>query len=309
MTIIFKELDRKLHVALGIHEKGKISAESIAFARYAMFGAVYWHHTSRASKAMLHRALWEMVREKYSRRDGMKTLQKEFTDRFISTERLEKVELSMPSAKEPSLSILTQLLPADREVLQWIGDRTNQAGSELVKMLNERQLFKRILVLSEKRKQPLWDVLIKYRKKSNGKEMTNLDSEIQTRIVDSVRKLEESRRRLHSILTPDNTDRIISMHEKGQIITLIDIPVDRPGSKLPLEYLPEAERQDILQQWKLPTSLEDSVIWKELSDKFIESVGKTRLFCHPEVSELIAAAVDRTQLEDIVESSVKYLPK
>ncbi len=307
LTIIFKELERKLHVALGIHEKGRISAESIAFARYAMFGTVYWHHTSRASKSMLHRAIWEMLREKYSKRDGKKILQKEFTDRFIRTERLERVELKMPSSEESSLSILTQLLPADREVLQWISDRTNKAGSELIRMLNERQLYKRILVLSEKRNQPLWDALIKHRKKSNGREMTSLDSEIQKRIVDSVRKLEESRRKLHSILTPDNTDHIISMHEKEQIITIIDIPVDRPGSKLSLEYLPEAERQDILQQWKMPTSLEDSVVWKELSDKLIESVGKIRLFCHPEVAEIVIAAVDRKQLEEIIESSIKYL--
>jgi HD superfamily phosphohydrolase len=52
LTIIFKELEQKLHVTLGIHEKGKIAAESIAFARYCMFGTVYWHHTARAMISM-----------------------------------------------------------------------------------------------------------------------------------------------------------------------------------------------------------------------------------------------------------------
>ncbi len=309
LTIIFKELDRKLHVALGIHEKGKISAESIAFARYAMFGTVYWHHTSRASKSMLHRALWEMAQESYSKRNGIRILQKDFTDRFIKTERLEKIEFGIPTGNKIPLNIFTQLLSSDREVLQWISDKTSSAGSELIQMLNERQLFKRILVLSEKRKGPLWDILIKYRKKSNGREMISLDNEIQKRIVDSVSKLDDSKRRLHSILTSDNTDQVINMHEKGQIITIIDIPTDRPGSKTALEYLPEADRQDVLQQWKLPSSLEDSVVWKELSEKFIESVGKIRLFCHPAVAEIIMAAIERKQLEDMVESSVQYLQK
>ena len=65
----------------------------------------------------------------------------------------------------------------------------------------------------------------------------------------------------------------------------------------------------LLQQWKLPSSLEDSVVWNELSDKFIESVGKIRLFTRPEVAEIIMAATDRKQLEDIIEASVKYLQK
>ncbi|MBA7706416.1 hypothetical protein ES703_115270 [subsurface metagenome] len=258
---------------------------------------------------MLHRVLWEMVKTRYFQKNGIKTLKKEFTDRFIRTERIEKIELKMPSGGPPSLSILTQLLSSDREVLQWINERTSSAGNELTQMLNERQLFKRALVLSEKRKPPLWDILIKYRKKSNGREMISLDGEIQKRIVDSVSTLDETRRKLHSILTTGNTDKVISLHENGQIIVIIDIPVDRPGSKIPLEYLPEAERQDVLQQWKLPSSLEDSVVWKELTDKFIETVGKIRLFCHPEVAEIIMAAIDRKQLEDIIEASVRYLQK
>jgi len=46
---------------LGIHEKGKVPAESVAFARYAMFGQVYWHHAYRSIKAMLHRMMLEML--------------------------------------------------------------------------------------------------------------------------------------------------------------------------------------------------------------------------------------------------------
>jgi len=51
----------KVKAALGIHENGKVAAESVAFARYAMFGAVYWHRTSRAVKAMLSHAVWNML--------------------------------------------------------------------------------------------------------------------------------------------------------------------------------------------------------------------------------------------------------
>jgi len=61
LTVVFKETAPGTFITLGIHEKGKIPAEGVAFARYAMFGTVYWHHTVRAIKSMLHRAVWEAL--------------------------------------------------------------------------------------------------------------------------------------------------------------------------------------------------------------------------------------------------------
>ncbi len=43
--------------SIGVHAKGKVAAEFLTFARYAMFSQVYWHHTVRAQKAMLFRAV------------------------------------------------------------------------------------------------------------------------------------------------------------------------------------------------------------------------------------------------------------
>jgi molybdate/tungstate transport system substrate-binding protein len=64
-----------------------------------------------------------------------------------------------------------------------------------------------------------------------------------------------------------------------------DIPVDRPGSKLPLEYLPEAERQDILQQWKLPPFLFSSLTLK--LDSFFGGRSDVRLgFSDPRFDSL-----------------------
>jgi serine/threonine protein kinase len=61
LTVVFEHDNANLSVSLGIHEKGKIAAEGMAFARYALFGTVYWHHTVRSIKAMLHRAVWEAL--------------------------------------------------------------------------------------------------------------------------------------------------------------------------------------------------------------------------------------------------------
>jgi len=48
-------------VSLAIYDKGRACAESIVFARYLLFSAVYWHHTSRAYKAMTHQVLRLML--------------------------------------------------------------------------------------------------------------------------------------------------------------------------------------------------------------------------------------------------------
>ena len=150
-------------------------------------------------------------------------------------------------------------------------------------------------------------MLLKYRKQSGPKELIALENEIQKRIVDSVMKIDEPTRKQHSILTEDNTAQVVALHEKKEIFITIDIPVGRPGSKIPLEYLPEADRQDVLQQWQLPNALEDSIVWVQLHENFVESVGKVRVFGHPKVSQIIVAALNRKQLEDLVEASVQYL--
>ena len=93
---------------------------------------------------------------------------------------------------------------------------------------------------------------------------------------------------------------------QGEIIITVDIPLSRPGAIVGLQYLTEAERQDVMQQWKLPNSLEDSIIWSNLNDDtFIESVGKIRVFGHQDVAEIIRAAIPRSQLEEVLEASLR----
>src|SRR5260370_35151375 len=43
--------------AIGAHAKGKVAAEFLTLARYAMFCQVYWHHAVRVQKAMLFRGV------------------------------------------------------------------------------------------------------------------------------------------------------------------------------------------------------------------------------------------------------------
>jgi hypothetical protein len=220
------------------------------------------------------------------------------------------MQLSLTQATEMSLSRLTQLLPSDYDLLDWLLKKSasvSLSGAKLLKMINDRYLFKRVLVLSHKRKQQLWDKLIRFREHSTLEEMINLQQQVQTRIVDTVKRIDNPMRRSNSILNIENTDKVIALHEGGDILITIDIPLDRPGSNLNLEYLPEADRQAVMEQWSLPAILEDSIVWSELNNRFLEATAKVRVFGHRDVAEIIRAAIERRQLEDILEASLARL--
>jgi len=306
LTIIFKEQQRKVYVALGIHEKGKVPAETVAFARYAMFGTVYWHHTSRAVKAMLHYAVWEALPPSKSQK-VTKEFQSDFRAFIFGITGIKQDGL-FPTQRT-TLPVTTQLMSSDRKMIEWLVEHTTPAGNELLKMISNRDLYKRILVISKRKSSRLWDALIKFRNKFGWEMIVNLQREIQHRIVDFVRKIDDSKRRTTSALEPIATDRVISLAEKGTILILIDIPSGRPGSAIPLEYLPEADRKEMLEEWREPSMLEDSVIWTQLHDSFLESAGKIRIFCHPDVSNTIRAAILKDELESLVEASIRYIEK
>ncbi len=88
---------------------------------------------------------------------------------------------------------------------------------------------------------------------------------------------------------------------------LIDVPIDRPGSEVGLEYLPESDRRHALEEWTQPVGLEDSKLWSYLHDSFLSAVGKIRVFCRPDARATVEAACTRGELEDILNASIDKL--
>lgn len=322
LTVIFKEQEHKVYIALGIHEKGRIPAETVAFVRYAMFGTVYWHHTSRSMKSMLHRSIWEAL-ESYETRENkvlkieefevskfkppktskskdLKDLKSDFIN-FIFTEKKD-IQLELfKNPPNPSFKF-SQISSSDLRIINWLNDYTTEAGSTLLKMLCNREIYKRILVISQKNFH-LWEELIDFRKNYGWKGVIELQKKFQDLIINEIRQFEPLKRTT-SVLCPDATMKIIELNEKGYILFLIDIPVDRPGSEIKLEYLPESDRREMLEEWKAPSTLEHSIIWKQFEDSFIKSVGKIRVFCYPDIDATVIAAINKEGLESYLEDSL-----
>lgn len=299
LTITFMSAGVRTFAALGIHEKGKFSAEAVAFARYAMYGAVYWHHTFRAIKSMLHRVVWETRLDKYQRGDS--SLEADFQSRFFES------IMAPPLFEEGSLDLLTQILPTDWEILNWFYSKTTPKGKALLKMLNSRSLYKRVCVLSSPN--PLREKLIDFRKThTDCSKYVTLQNRIQEEIIIKIRHLTEYDRSRNSTLTIDNTDKVIKLDNEGTILFLLDIPSEKFGSDSPLMYLPESARQSLLQNWDAPVNLEESKLWKELNDNLLTLIGKVRLFAHPEIANVINAVfTKREELESIIQGALDYV--
>lgn len=301
LTIIFRPEGVRTYAALGIHEKGRVSAEAVAFARYAMFGAVYWHHAFRAIKAMLHRAVWETRLHKYPGPNGEFNLQNEFQARFFES------IVSRPMWEEGPLDSMTQILPSDREILNWFFNNTSDKGKILIQMLNSRQLFKRICVISQTGR-PIWQRLVDFRKNTTDcSKLVALQDRIQEDIVAFISQLTPDDRNKNSTLTVDRTDNVIQKHQAGQVLFLLDIPSGKFSSDAPLKYLPESARQSLLQNWDDPVDLEDSLLWRELNDDLIGLVGKVRLFGHPDIEAVVNAALNRETKENIIDGALGYI--
>lgn len=304
LTVVYKNQAGKVYAALGLHEKGRVAAETVAFARYAMFGSVYWHHTCRAGKAMLHRAIWEGLPER-SQRVASKTYRDEFIQRVLHPDSLggEQEDFFETQITFPGLS---QVQPPDLKMLEWMATRTSNSGARLLEMLAGRELFRRILVLSKARSNRVWESLIKFRRHANPKTLVEFQNDFQKRVIDFLISVDREDMRYpdSSAAGDEATDRVIQAQEEGNILLLVDIPTERSGSRIPLEYLPEADYRDILQEWGQPIALEDSLIWQNLHDSFLEAVGKVRVFSDPNFRDTFEARLKKTSLTEMVEASV-----
>jgi HD superfamily phosphohydrolase len=311
LTVAFKQQGFDTFISLGIHEKGKIPAEGLAFARYAMFGAVYWHHTSRSTKAMLHRAVWEAIPTADKRLKEYKDFSESLLSEIVREGRVgakaptegylfaENVHSALP-AETPQMAV------SDYEMLCWIYGHSNRRGRHLIELLSRRQLFKRLLVISARKNPPLWERLLRLKKEASAKDMTKFQDSVQTSLVQLLDKLEPDKR-LTTILEKNRTDEIVGRNDQGEILFLVDIPGDRRGSANDLYFLPERRIYGPIAAAQEHGEIEDSPVWNSLSTQFAASVGKIRVFCAPDIVAICTEGLHRPEIEGALEAATALI--
>ncbi|MEI6195880.1 MAG: HD domain-containing protein, partial [Verrucomicrobiota bacterium] len=309
LTVIYREQEEQTYAVLGIHEKGKVTAESVGFARYALFGQVYWHHAYRGVKAMIHRIVWETVNSPGLDRAKMRA---DFREFLMPDETVlpfeEQMTFTITPKKESRLSVYhSQADENDLSVLDWFSERSTPAGKELFELIAKRQLFKRIFVLSKEggTDKALWENVTEFfgANRKNWRAKLALQNNFQRKLTDFVDQ-PPAGQTLSQPLDPTLRNKFLA-EARDKIIVLIDIPPERKASNISLEYLVEEDRQRFKREEVKTENLEQSIIWRAIQNSFQESLGKLRLFCHPDYADFLARSIPRKTFESILSTSLK----
>jgi hypothetical protein len=298
--------------AVGIHAKGKVTAEFMTIARYAMFCQVYWHHTVRAQKAMLFRAVEALLsaHEDESDESLMRLLSQFYRMAFTLPESLYSREGQAPMLgleeyriPENELYVLeqgTDLAATDAAVLCWLRKRLSEKErpeEELINRLLRRQLFKRLWVVTADVDNTRWNEITDLWDKLGRNQRHRAAILFEQTICKLAGKPADV-----TAMSGESAKDLIDEKTSGQIPwLLIDIPGARPGSAIGLYYVLETHGRRMRKDDRMVGELQLSSVWEEYAEDLRRAAGKIRVFCHPELAESVDATVSQeTGMDELV---------
>ncbi len=311
--------------SLGIHDRGRIAAESLAFARYAMYGAVYWHRTHRTVKAMLNRLTYEALLQMSLDDEGQAkrgwpreaiTRLNDFLDSPAQA-RLMPV-YGVPANLDYGGSDAGFLDPITDQMITWLAASAGSTGDSLAEDIRQRNLYHRIMVVSEYRERDMpWSdiarVFGRRGQRDNDVWLRRLrfNELFQQQVTRLLAKVEpESVRDHSSVADPDKIAHFMALANstpRPQPLVIVDYPIAKPGSPHGLSYLHEAEWHDPEDDPFEAVAADKSPVWQALTNELQHSLAKLRVYCHPDFSAVISAAVPRDELIRSVEGVLDAL--
>jgi serine/threonine protein kinase len=321
-TIVTRNPAGNYVACVGVHDKARVAAEYLTIGRSAMFSQVYWHHTVRAMKAMLARAVMRITA--YLDLDDQR--------RWSFLGQFEQFVLTLPEALYPPLVQLEigggsvspagdtdtpggnaggwaresvgTLSETDAATLVFLEEYMRKElvrDYELLRDLRARSLYKRLYVWAlgdsgiGDELASLWSNL-EPRQKLEAYE--RLEAEIVTRVSDATTEGPET-----LTLSAAAADRV-GLRLDGKLpLLLIDVPASRQGAEIPMYFVREGERRALRKDGSAVGRAEPSDTWKEYAEGLQTKAGKLRVFCHPAVVETVEAAVQRETLQALLEAA------
>jgi|GEM_PF-6655650 hypothetical protein len=274
-------------------------------ARYQMFSTVYWHHTSRAMKAMIHQLGGLAVMHATHRSGGdhgrrawqSRVLGPAITAAEFRTASLERPPQGVASAVQTKPIPMwaesdtsraqadsksdpqgwSDINPLDARMIRWLSSLApNSAGAqELGRCLLSRGVYARLGILGSgelgepddaKREKWVNDLVLRW-VKPGFKARDQLRQDIQRRLVTELRERHPAQYREYMELRPDIRP----------VAILVDVPWKRgEDAELRVIMEPSIGRQIAL----------SSGVWKALAQGLNSSASVPRLYAHPEARNL-----------------------
>ena len=283
---------------IGIHAKGKVAAEFLTLARYAMFCQVYWHHTVRAQKAMLSRAIHSYLSHLKKEED----IEKNKYD-FIRTitelpKSLYSEQIQLPLLNEDKdadsefKTYNSDLSPTDAATIAYFMRKMTKFKKPEKKLLEDilaRRLFKRLWVISYDMEPRRWHEITSKWDNMNKTQRHAISYEFEKSIAS---KLQSEEVKSVTSLKSDDAMEIIENYVAAEIPwLLIDIPGNRPGADVGLYYVLEGQRRQLRKNNKAVGELQKCEIWEKYAKDIRKVAGKIRIFCDPKIVDTIEVSV------------------
>ena len=292
--------DGHLLLTLGVHEKGRIAAESILFARYAMLTQVYWHHTMRSIKALIHHAATEILSNVNGK--AYTTLQDNFF-RFVFLDKFPANEQWLEKVK--TCKAVSSIHAGDLKVLGWLWRNGTESSKSAIQHILNRNLFKRVLIINRidlEEKQRV--VLEKIFKPESFRHRKLLRESIEKSLFVALYETKTP----NSLLETQgfSIDEWNSRKESNILRCLIDYPTVRAGSSFGLQ---------VVRQWgdrpnrEMPTTLLPNESYPMIMpiDNFRDgmkelekSIACFRVFWRPEEATILKEVLGDQRIRAIV---------
>jgi phosphohydrolase domain-containing protein len=284
LTIVISKDDRgRTILTLGTYEKGQSAAESITFARYLLYQALYWHRATRAPRAMLREAVKSATlpkkagKARQSFADGLRAL----------------LGVTGPPR------VLTNV-----DILKYVGKCADDNGKRLVEMILRRDYYKRVLTVhsefkNEEGKEPLLG-LFREAVKREG-----FNSALQERLRAKLgQHLAQVSGPQASSLAPGRRNKVLEVLGEPSMV-LCDCPRPPYGTREKLRFIPEPDR--VLRNYMTRVSIGDRVseVWQQVFFKLMQIASKGRVFCHPEIRNTLMAALGPEGIRDVLIETIK----
>ena len=297
----------KYHGEIGIQERGRIAAESLAFARYALYGASYWHRTHRAAKAMLHRLASGVLRRAYvdkGRENYVRSLRNELDSLLGQTD-----ELQIPLSGFSHVMRFAHVDAGSEAMLRWLQERTDDGAKQLADDLLERRLMPRVFVGSQMR--PDSDIDWNAVRRLFGslgeswRERLKVTEDVAQGVAEIVAEWDGKQRVPGSVANTTLAQSFVNDVEHGRAVLIVDFPPIKTGSGSGLRFLREEEwTEGVVDPFRVD-SVDESPVWKAVTESGYETMGKLRVFCEKQYAPVVRQAVLRNRLEAILNDAIR----
>ena len=322
-------------VTIGVYEKGMASSDSFGLARYLLFSAVYWHHTSRIAKSMLqygtamilprevfgtegeerikqlHEKLLQFIIELTPpfEEPTRKTAQIEKPEDKISmgvappTDVFEELAKKRPIA--PQLALAEEWYPGisltDWLMLRWIKTLGEPSkGSTLIDNILKRNLYKRAFTLQriEGNKSLLSDI-----DRLSWPQKVRLCEVMQQSILSDLKQGQQ----FETTILPTTVEDIEKLCAQ-ELAVLLDAPdpsITLKGER-DLYLVPELERKTYYHEAVAPYKADNLL---NCLNQLMSNISPIRILCHPTLLPWIRTYEKPERIRNILEFAVKQVQR